>query len=277
MAERLSRARLQLGGELQTCRTLSGVNQRELATALGISQSLVSRVERGERLLSRPDTVKWLKTVRADVDARGRVLALVDAAHTETRTFADLGEGRTHLQDVVDEQDRSSLLIQDFSPTVLPGLLQTAEYARAVIPLADADDQFDHAAALAGRVTRQAILRERSKRSFQFLIAERLLSWEPGPGVLAPQLSHLAAAARIDGVEIAVLPERYAERGLPWHNFLIRHPMGGAPPWVAVELVHGEQIVTDPDGVTAYVGLWKHMWGASIAGDEAVELIRGIG
>lgn len=273
MPDRPSRVRLQLGNELQTCRTLAGVNQRDLAAGAGISQSLVSRVERGERLLSRPDAVAWLRQVDAGTDVRDRVMALLEAAHTETRTFADLLENQDHLQDVMRDQDIQARLMQDFAPTVIPGLLQTADYARHVIPLADLTGAFDHRAALAARIDRQGMLREPG-RTFQFLITERLLYWEPAPGVLAPQLAHLAAAIQLDTVELGVLPDNYVG-ALPWHNFFVRYPHDdGPPPYVAIELIHGEQIITDPESVDAYRLLWDRSWTAAITGAAAGELIQ---
>jgi transcriptional regulator with XRE-family HTH domain len=268
-----SRVRLQLAAELQTARTLSGINQRDLATRLGISQSLVSRAERAERLLSRPDTLRWLRTTKARDDVRDRVLALTEAAHTETRTWADLLASQQHLQEQSRERNRTARLMQDFSPTVLPGLLQTADYARRIIPLADITGQIDHAASLAARIQRQSVLTDDADRTFQFLIAERLLSWEPAPGVLSPQLAQLLAAAKLDTVDLAVLPDSYAG-ALPWHNFVLRYPADGSPAYVAAELVHGAQTIDDPESVQVYQELWSRMWEAAATGEDALDIIR---
>lgn len=272
MPDELSRVRLQLAAEMQTCRTLAGINQRDLAAKLGISQSLVSRAERGTRLLSRPDTVAWLRHTKATPAVRDRVLALTEAAHTETRTWSDLFAAQEHLQEQSRERNASAQLVQNFQPTVLPGLLQTADYARHVIPLADITASMDHSAALAARIDRQSVLREPG-RQFQFLIAQRLLRWEPAPGVLAPQLAQLAAAAELNTVDLAVLPDNYVG-ALPWHNFVLRHPADGSPAYVATELLHGAQTITDPESVAIYQTLWKHLWGSAIVGDAAIDLFR---
>lgn len=272
MPEELSRVRLQLAAELQTCRTLAGINQRDLATQLGISQSLVSRAERGTRLLSRPDTVSWLRHAKASPAVRDRVLALTEAAHTETHTWAELFAGQHHLQEQARERNAAAQLVQNFQPTVLPGLLQTADYARHVIQLADITASMDHGAALSARIDRQSVLREPG-RQFQFLIAQRLLRWEPAAGVLAPQLAQLAAVAELDNVELAVLPAAYAG-ALPWHNFVLRHPADGSPTYVATELLHGAQTITDLESVGIYQALWKRLWDAAAIGDAARQLIH---
>lgn len=272
MPDRPSRVRLQLGSELAAARTLSGLDQRTLAQRLGVSQSLVSRAERGQRLLARPVLTAWFRATSASAEARDRILALAEAAHTETRTWADLYAQDEHLQARAARANAAAALVQNFQPTVLPGLLQTADYARQVIPLADPTGAMNHAAALAGRIERQGVLREQDRR-FDFLIAQRLLRWEPAPGVLAPQLSQLVAAAQLDSVQVAVLPEDYAG-ALPWHNFVLRHPADGSDPYVATELLHGAQTITEPDSVALYRSLWDRMWAAALVDDDAVDLIR---
>lgn len=272
MPDELSRVRLQLAAEMQTCRTLAGINQRDLASQLAISQSLVSRVERGTRLLSRPDTTAWLRHTKATPAVRDRVLALTEAAHTETRTWSDLFGAQAHLQEQSRQRNVDAQLVQNFQPTVLPGLLQTADYARHVIPLADITTSMDHDAALASRIARQSVLREPG-RQFQFLIAQRLLRWEPAPGILAPQLAQLAALAELAAVDLAVLPDDYVG-ALAWHNFVLRHPADGSPAYVATELLHGAQTITDPESVAIYQTLWKQLWDSAIVGGAAVELVR---
>lgn len=272
MPDRPSRVRLQLGAELQTARTLAGMNQRDLATRLGVSQSMVARVERGERMLARPDTTTWLRATGSAPAVVERIMVLTEAAHTETRTWRDLLASTDHLQEQARRRNADAALVQNFQPTLLPGLLQTADYARHVIPLSDLGGSIDHAAHLAARIDRQGVLREPGRR-FDFLITERLLRWEPAPGVLAPQLAQLVTAAHLDAVTLAVLPDDYVG-ALPWHNFVLRHPADGSPTYVAVEMIHGEQIVAEPDDVSLYELLWKRMWDAAITGDAALDLPR---
>lgn len=271
MPDRPSRVRLQLGAELQAARTLSGASQRPLAEQLGISQSLLARAERGQRVLDRPTTLALLQAVAATDTVRQRVLALTEAAHTETRTWAELRENDDQLQAQARERNAAAAIVRNWQPTVLPGLAQTADYARHVIPLADVADRFDHARQLAGRIERQDVLRE-PDRHFEFLIAERLLRWEPAPGVLAPQLAHLAAVAALPSVTLGVLPDDYAG-AVPWHNFVLRVPADGSPAYVVAELIDGEHRITEPDSVLIYERLWKRLWSAAVVGDDAIELV----
>ena len=121
MPDRPSRVRLQLAAELQTARTLAGVSQRDLAAQLGVSQSMVARVERGERMLARPDITTWLRATGTAAPVVERVMTLTEAAHTETRTWHDLLASTDHLQGQAQRHNADAALLQNFQPTLLPG------------------------------------------------------------------------------------------------------------------------------------------------------------
>jgi transcriptional regulator with XRE-family HTH domain len=272
-----SRARKRLGAELRTARTLAGMNQTQLGNVLDRTQGVVSRIEAGQRLLTIAETRAWLQAVRADEDTEDRVLALTEAVHAETSLWSNVYGGRAHLQDVIGDRDRQCTVVRNFQPTVLPGLLQTVDYARAVLRIADGQAYevpgVDRAAALAGRIGRQEILREPG-RTFQFVFVEGLLHKEPEAGVLRAQLNQLLTFAELDTVELAVLPASYMGT-MPWHNFVLRHPAAddGAP-YVTAELLHGSQTVRDPDSVGVYRRLWDRLWEAAARGDDALAMIR---
>ena len=79
--------RSQLGAELRRIRMLAGLSGRELAQAAGLSQSTVSRAERGESVLSLPEVTAWADTTGLPGDRRAVLLALAEAAVNEVATF----------------------------------------------------------------------------------------------------------------------------------------------------------------------------------------------
>lgn len=264
MAE-LSLVRRQLAAELAKLRAMSGRAGRAMGP---INQARVSRIESGKVLPSRTEVLQWLDVTVALPDERERVLAFVEAAHSETRPWADILDGRAHLQDEAQTRNAAAALIRNYQPTVVPGLLQTASYGRYVLEFG----RTDVAAALAARLDRQQLLYEPDRR-FEFLLAERVLRWEPGPGALLGQLEHLASVATLESVDLAVVPESAAV-AMAWHNFVLRTPADGGPPYVTTELVHGAQEISDPASVGIYMSLWDRLWEAAVVGSEAVRLIR---
>lgn len=265
MAESSS-ARVRLAAELVHARELAGVSGRALATRIGVSQSTLSRIENAKVLPSRPQVQAYAD---AGVPVDDRVFALLDAAHRETRTWGDLLDGRAHLQGDVRDRDVAATAVRNFQPTLVPGLLQTAAYARAVLEMG----RTDVAPALAARMERQQVLYG-SGRRFEFLMTEQALRWSPAPGATDGLAERIASLATLDAVNIMVLPEG-AQVGAPaWHNFVIREVAGDEPAYVTTELVHGAQEVRDPASVDAYLRLWELLRNAAATGDAAVALVR---
>jgi transcriptional regulator with XRE-family HTH domain len=264
--------RARLGAELRAARTLANLTQRQLAARIEPSQATVTRVERGEVLLSRPVTVAWLEACDANADARARVLALTEAAHNETRPWADaIGGDTLHLQEVARRREADARVVRNYQTSLVPGLLQTAGYARQLLPLADPTGAMDHAAALAARLERQQVLYEPDRR-FEFLLEEMVLRWAPGPGVMRAQVDRLLSLATLETVELAVLPA--ARIGaMSWHSFMWWEPVDG-PPYVTTELLHGGQYVTDATAVASYETVWSQLWKAAVVGSDALDLIR---
>ena len=266
-----SRVRRQLGAELATARSLAGMSQRQMAERIKISQSLVSRAESGTRLLDRRQVQAWLRAAAVRPEVRERVLALTEAAHVD-RSWSEQLAVEGQLQDEMRDMEVESLLVRSWHPSVMPGLVQTPDYARAVIALADTTGEVDVERSLSRRVARQAILREPGRR-FELLIDESVLRRAPMDGVMGPQLAQLAAVVSFEQVAVAVLPEG-CMAALPWHNFVIFYPSDGGPPRVHAELIHGGQLVEAPQSVNVYKALFDRMWSAAARGDDAADLIQ---
>lgn len=266
--------REQLGQELEHLRRFAGHSGRALAGMLSISQSTISRVESGKALLSRDEVVAWADATGADATTRARLLALVDAALREEASWrGKLGAGRTHLQDEIRGREAGARIVRNFQPTVVPGLLQTPEYAHYVIPRADIENVMDRAAAAAARLQRQQSLFN-GERQFEFLIGEAALHW-PGsaPELLAAQLDRIVALAPLQAVTIAVLPLGEPVDAVPWNNFVIYE---GDDPFVSVELVHRPETVTDPRQVDLYRRIYDQMRQRAVTGSDAVTLIQRV-
>lgn len=266
--------RRQLGGELRTARSLAGLTQRELAATLETSQASIVRVERGVALLSREATQSWLLACGVAETVRDRVLVLAEAAHSETWSWAEpLGGEVTHLQGVARDRERSARTVRNYQAMWIPGLLQTAGYAQALLPQVDPTGRMDHAAAVAARLERQQALYEPGRR-FEFLIEENALRWMPGPKVRAGQMDRLLTVATLETVEIGVLRiDRVGAAG--WHSFTLFEPEEG-PPYVTTELLHGGQVVVDPADVSLYQELWDQLSAAAVTGDAAVSAIKEV-
>jgi transcriptional regulator with XRE-family HTH domain len=279
MAEQPSRLRRQLGQELQSLREQAGINQAQMMQRLEDaghrvrSQPALSRHENGRQIPSLAMVDAWTRITGAKAADRDRVLVIAEAVHMETRPWRDVDDG-PHLQGVAGRREEESQRIRDCSLTWIPGLCQTAEYARQFIPQVDPEHSIDHAAAVAARMERQQIL-YREGRRFQLLISEHALRWQPGPGVMAGQRAHLTVLAGLAAVDLRVL--RADRVGAPeWINFVLYDPVNGDDPFVATELPQGGQAPTDTKIVSVFEDIWSSLWSAAVAGEDAVEFIRSV-
>ncbi|MBV9312935.1 MAG: helix-turn-helix transcriptional regulator [Pseudonocardia sp.] len=261
-----------LGEELRALRTLAGLSQRALGSRIGLRQPAVHRIETGSALPTLDELGAWLSATTGNDDRREQLVPLLEAAHHPTRSWSDLlGEDR-QLQDRARIREEQCSLIRVYTPAIVPGLLQTAEYARQLLNLVSPPGA-DVAAQIAKRLDRQHILYQDHRR-FEFILGEQALLWSPGPEVMPAQLDRLVSLSTLSTVEPRVLP--LGRVGTPpWHDFIYRQPADEEDqPYVTGELLHGEFTASRPDSVQRYTQLWDQLWRASEPVSDAVEAVR---
>lgn len=266
--------REQLRAELVRLRTLASIGQRAMGAAIGASHGTVRRIEIGDTPPKAQYVRLWLDAVAAkdpslvDAATRARLLGLVESVHAETRGWDDLLGAEGHMQSEIASREAAATLIRNYQDEIVPGLLQTPEYARALF---ESGQTTNVAAAVAGRIERQRALRE-GGRTFVFLMAQRVLS-RPigGPDVLAEQRDRIVSLSRLPSVEVAVLPDGAAPV-VVWHNYTLWDTPDGT--YAAAETIWGETRTQETVQVERAETLWRQMWEVAVHGDEAVALIR---
>src|SRR5262249_7465045 len=134
-ASRSDEHRQRLAEELRRARSISGMSGRDLAQKIDISQSKVSRIESGSAVPALPEVRAWVEAVCASDETSHLLLALTEAAHTTVSRWQTELSDRPHIQGDIEEIERTARRILTFQPSVVPGLLQTAEYARRVFEM----------------------------------------------------------------------------------------------------------------------------------------------
>jgi transcriptional regulator with XRE-family HTH domain len=255
--------RQRLGTELRLLRDLKGVGGRELARRIGISQSKLSRIELGAALPSEAEVTAWAEAVGAPEQNQRLLERLTDAARTEVETWREALLGQPHhLQDHIGELEKVASLTRGFQPCMVPGLLQTPDYAQHVFAAFKEDvPQVDVAAAVAGRMNRQLVLYE-ERKEFEFLITDGALRLRPGsPSQLLAQLDRIAQLSTKSNVSIGVIPLLKIPTTIFYsHGFtIIDTEVEDSPALVLVENDHGGSIVRAPDDVDMYRRRWSRL------------------
>ncbi|MFF3738035.1 helix-turn-helix domain-containing protein [Streptomyces sp. NPDC002566] len=203
--------RRKLGAELRALRTGAGLTSGEAARLVGWHQSKVSRIETGSSG-AKPADVRSLLDAYGVGDPQLREVMLALAG-------LDDGAGRDHwwhayrgvlpptYRDFISLESQARAM-RTLETTVVPGLLQTAEYARAVTRAAVggvSEERLDTLVEV--RLTRQEVLRARPPLELDAVLDEAVLRREVGgPEVMARQLERLMEAARLPQVRLQVLP-----------------------------------------------------------------------
>ncbi|MER8008152.1 MULTISPECIES: helix-turn-helix transcriptional regulator [unclassified Streptomyces] len=203
--------RRKLGTELRALRTAAGLTSGEAARLVGWHQSKVSRIETGASGV-KPADVRLLLDAYRVADSQLRELLLVLAG-------SDEGAGRHHwwhayrgilpptYRDFISLESQASAM-RTLETSVVPGLLQTPEYARAVTRAAvDGLDDERLDALVEVRLARQDVLRSDPPLELAAVLDEAVLHREiGGPDVMARQRERLVEAARLPQVSLQVLP-----------------------------------------------------------------------
>jgi transcriptional regulator with XRE-family HTH domain len=194
-----------LGSELRHARVAAGFSSQEaLAAKLGFDRSVVAKAETGER----PPTIDvlsaWCEACQLDERLFGRLAVLAKRAD---------GPVPTWFEDWL-EAEREAHTLRIWSPTLVPGLLQTAEYARALFVAAGVDEDVAEEMVTA-RLERQAILDRPVPPHAVVVLDETVLHRLIGsPAIMADQFAHVASASERLHVSVHVLPATGANAGL---------------------------------------------------------------
>jgi hypothetical protein len=240
-----------------------------------MSQSKVSRIESGATLPSLPEVTAWADAVGTSVETREWLAAFTEAAVTEVLTWRTALQTRRHLQYDIQEWEARARTSRTFQHSVIPGLLQTAEYARRIFsmsPLPYTPD--DIGAALAGRLDRQLALFQEDKQ-FHFLITEAALRWRPGPAkLLVSQLDRIASLSTLENVSIGVIPHNMQSITFMSHGFVIYGDRSDdRDAFVEVETIHANLIINDPGDIALYEERWSGLNEMAIFDEESREFL----
>ncbi|WP_061295812.1 helix-turn-helix domain-containing protein [Herbidospora cretacea] len=264
--------RHRLAAELRGLRDLAGLSGRQLADLIQVSQSKVSRIESGATTPSLPEVRRWVEAVQAPPETYERLADLTQAVVYEVHTWRGATRGKGHLQEDIRRRESDVALVRNFQCMVVPGLLQTAAYARAVFGLYEQPyEKGDLAAATAARMRRQEALYDEDRR-FEFLITESALRLRPGPGNPLPaQLDRIASVSTLETVRIGVIPQNVTARLVPLHGFVIYGGDDDGPDdpdtFVEVETDHARLTIADAD-VDRYRTRWFLLAETAIFGDD---------
>jgi transcriptional regulator with XRE-family HTH domain len=263
-----------LAAALREARQRAGISGMAAAAAAGMSQSKVSKIERGF-LLPGPDDVDALSRAYGIPAAeRAGLAALAASLREESSARLILARGAAEMQRRIRHLEASASVLRSFQPVMVIGLLQTADYIACVFGPGETAglSAADAAAAAAAREARQRALDDTGKR-FVLIMTEGALRWQAGSAaIMAAQLDAIADAAKRPNVRVGIIPWTAPVRLFPRSGF---HLYDEDAVIAATDVATAT--MTASADVAAYTGLFARLEAAASFGDEAAGHLARIG
>ncbi|MFJ9376814.1 helix-turn-helix domain-containing protein [Streptomyces sp. NPDC101455] len=266
-------AREALGVRLRELR-LTGPDGRltgtQLAERLGWPHSKIYKLEGGRQTATPDDLRAWAEAV-GQPDVFAELDARLKGFESHIRSWRrQLAAGHRPVQDVWNLEVDRSRIIYAWEESVIPGMLQTADYARAMfVRYADLYGSIrDTEEAVRTRILRQQWLHQ-DGHTFHALMWEAALhALICAPSVLAAQLDRLAGMIGMDIVELGIIPLG-ASLKIPAANgfWILDDRLVIAEDW------HAEIWLDDADSVATYQRVWNTLRESAVYGADAQNVI----
>ncbi|WP_258347920.1 helix-turn-helix domain-containing protein [Saccharopolyspora gregorii] len=274
--------RLQLGNELRHARQKAGFEQHEAAKELDCAHSKISRLELGQGGITKgdlklllefygvdPADMQWMFELARTRSTRGRWTGYRAVFPEWFRMYVDL------------ETDAES--IRQTKTEIVPGLLQTEGYIRALHTASVRADDGGVDALIESRQERQQVLDRAASPTMRFILSESCLHRKVGDdSVMCEQLDHLDKAAQREDVDIQIMPFNAATQtgGISYDFTMLQIPASGISSsleFVYVECFDDARYLDAKDAVAQYDRLWSRLQAAALGPRESQDLIRSVG
>ena len=271
MGQGASAQRLRIGADLRRLRELTGLSGEQVARALGWSQPKVSRIEIGRTSFTVKDVAALLTYYGVAEDVRAELLAAT-AEDTGEGAWIIRAGGWARRQQSIASLEAVTQGIRQFQPVVVPGLLQTRQYAHGVAAAAGVADPEATADA---RLRRQEVLSGPDAPTFDVVLDARALLFRTGsPEDAHAQVLSVVERAGRPGVTVRVIPlgAQYpvvAAMGFTIYDFRAAE----SPRVVWIEPPTGDVYFSDHEDVERYVQLFEQLKGVALDPRPSIEYL----
>ncbi len=240
-----------LGAELRDLRAGHGLTSRSVAAQLGWSPSTLSRLENGLRGISAEDVAALLVVYKVTGPERERLLSLAREVDRPGWWETGLPGLPSQLPALIGFESQARRIV-DVSMLLVPGLLQTADYARAVM-VDGGVAAHEVEARVVTRLGRQTVLSRSDPPELHVLLDEAVIRRPVGSAdVMASQLRQLIAAGRRPTITVQVIPFG-AGAHLGVHGSYVAFDFDKAPSIVHLEHLRSSLFVDEPDDVRPFL------------------------
>jgi hypothetical protein len=262
-----------LAGEVRHIRDGCGLSLEAVCDQLGWQQSKLSRMERGQQCISAADLASLLVIYKVMGHERNRLLHLVERQDEPGRWILD--SPLTPTTATLTQLESEAISLVNAEPVLVPGLIQTPDYARAVMKASGVAPELIESR-LAKRIERQRVLTKAKPPKFDIILDESVLHRPMGgSAVMARQLRALLEVADRPNVRLWVVPgEAGADVGFFWPTYVIGFPR--ADTVVHLESNGSAVYIEDKEMIDFYDRYVARLGKAALNPVRSVDLIASI-
>ena len=270
--------RKRLGIELRRLREQAELTCEEVGQRLECSGTRISRMETG-RISVRPGDVRELLEVYGVSGAEADSLVQLAREARRKGWWYTYGRVLPTWFEAYIGLESEAVRLRDFQSLVMPGLLQTEDYARAVLraaPHAGSSEEIDRQVAL--RMERQRILGQADPPDVWIVLSESVLRVHVGgPAIMLAQLQRLADVAERPNITLQVLPFTTVAHVHPVSPFtMLEFPDAADPAVVYLEHLTGSLFLENEDEVRRYRVIFDHLRAESLGTGQSADLIARV-
>jgi transcriptional regulator with XRE-family HTH domain len=271
--------RIALGAHLRRLREASHITPSQAGEAIRATHSKISRLERGRSGAKQRDVADLLTLYGVTDEAeREELLDLARQASTPG-WWQQYNDILPRWFELYVGLERAASIIRTYELQFVHGLLQTEDYARAVILIANAHasaEEIDRRVSV--RMKRQQLLTQPDAPELWTVLDEAVLRRPPGgPGVMRAQLEHLLELTGLPNVTLQIVPFSvgpHAAAGGPFT--ILRFPEPDLPDLVYLEQLNSAQYLGHPDDVIDYVTVMDQLCVQAETGTASKHMLRAL-
>jgi len=268
--------RRRLARELIRLRDAAGMTLEQAATAAGISSSHLSRVERALVGVRTPVVKVLLAAYGADAETTSHLVEVAKDASQRGWWHKYVGSIQEKYATYIGFEAEADQ-IWSFNASIMPGLLQTEAYARAMFQGGAArfsEEEIDRRVEV--RLRRQQLLTRKDPPGVWIVLDESVIRRQVGgPGTLAAQLQHIVDQAALPHVDIQVMPFAVgAHPGTPGSFIVLRFSEPADPAVVYIETMAGDLYPESQEHIDGSILAFDRLRAMALSPDDSTALIR---
>ena len=271
--------RILLGAQLRRLREGVGISREDAGYHIRASGSKISRMELGRVSFKERDVIDLLELYGVtDAEEREKLIQLTKEANATPwwQKYQDVVPDWFQVYVGLEE---AAQLIRVYEMQFVPGLLQTEEYARAVVLQgAPGLEPAEVDRRVAVRLGRQNLFAKGKAPRFWAVVDEAALR-RPigGKDVLAAQIERLMDSVNEPNITLQIMPFRYGGHAADGGAFTImRFPEADLPDIVYMEYLTGALYLDKPDEVERYAAVMERLSVAATSPDRTRELLASM-